>query len=110
MFADRTETRLTLDERHTNRHGTFHGGLATVLLDSACGFAASRALSEDASQLMVTLSFTTNYLAPGRGPVIVATGRVVLAGGSIVYTEGEIRDDDGTVIATGTGVFKRVRG
>lgn len=109
VYADRTETRMTLDERHSNRHGTLHGGLATVLLDSACGFAASRALSEDTTQLVITLSFATNYLAPGRGPNVKAIGRVRRAGFNVVYCDGDLVDDDGTLIATGSGVFKAVR-
>lgn len=109
IFADRSETRLTLDDRHTNRHGTLHGGLATTLLDSACGFAASRALSDDTTQLVITLSFATNYLAPGQGPNITAIGRVRRAGKNIVYCDGDLVDDDGTLIATGSGVFKALR-
>ncbi len=109
VFADRCETRLTLDGRHTNRHGTLHGGLATMLLDSACGFAASRSLSDDTTQLVITLSLTTNFLAPGKGPGIMAIGRVRRAGKNIVYCDGDLVDDDGTLIATGSGVFMALR-
>ena len=108
IFPDRTETHLTLDDRHTNRHGTLHGGLATMMLDSACGFAASRHFSEDTGQLVVTLSFTTNYLAASSGPHVVATGRVTGGGRSVAYCEGRLTDDDGLLIATATGVFKRL--
>ena len=109
VFADRTETHLVLDDRHTNRHGTLHGGLATMMLDSACGFAASRHFSEDASALVVTLSFTTNYLAVSKGREITAVGRLTGGGRSVAYCEGLITDDEGVLIATGTGVFKRLR-
>ena len=108
VFADRTETRLTLDDRHTNRHGTLHGGLATMMLDSACGFAASRHFSDDASQLVVTLSFTTNYLAASRGRELTATGRFTGGGRSVAYCEGRLTDDENVLIATATGVFKRI--
>lgn len=108
VFADRTETRLTLDDRHTNRHGTLHGGLSAMMLDSACGFAASRHLSHDASALVVTLSFTTNFLAASKGTLLVATGRRTGGGQSVVYCEGRLSDEHGTLVATATGVFKRV--
>lgn len=110
VFADRTETHLTMDERHTNRHGTLHGGIFTMLLDSACGFAASRALSDDADQKVVTLTLTVNYLAQPKSDHVFAVGKVSRAGGSVVYSNGEIFDDEGTLLATGSGVFKRVRG
>jgi len=109
VFADRTETHLTMDDRHTNRHGTLHGGIYSIILDSACGFAASRALSDDASQKVVTLTLTVNYLAQPKTKHVYAVGKVSRAGGSVVYSNGEILDDEGTVIATASGVFKRVR-
>ncbi len=110
IFADRTETHLTMDDRHTNRHGTLHGGIFTMLLDSACGFSASRALSDDASQKVVTLTLTVNYLAQPKSDHVYAVGKVSRAGGSVVYSNGEVFDDEGTLLATGSGVFKRVRG
>ena len=36
----RARCRLVLDERHTNRHGVLHGGIAGMLLDSAAGATA----------------------------------------------------------------------
>ena len=108
VFSDRTETRLTLDDRHTNRHGTLHGGLSAMMLDSACGFAASRHLSDDGDTLVVTLSFTTNFLAPSRGRELTATGTVTGGGRSVVYCHGVLTDELGTRIATASGVFKKV--
>ena len=108
IFADRTETRLTLDDRHTNRHGTLHGGLSTMMLDSACGFAASRHFSDTADQLVVTLSFTTNYVAASRGRSLTAVGRLTGAGRTVAYCEGRLTDEHGTLIATASGVFKTV--
>ena len=108
IFADRCETHLMMDERHTNRHDGLHGGMHAILLDSACGFAASRALSEKADQLVVTLSLTTNYLAPAADNNIHAVGKVTKAGRSIVYAEGKVFDGKRNLLSTGTGVFKKV--
>lgn len=108
IFEDRTETHLVMDERHTNRHDGLHGGIHAILLDSACGFAASRALSDDASQLVTTLSLTTNYVSLAKDENICAIGRVSRAGKSIVYTRGEVFDGKGNLLATGTSVLKKV--
>lgn len=109
IFADRTETHLDVDDRHTNRHGTLHGGIYSMLMDSACGFAASRALSERGEQKVFTVSLTVNYLAGATSNHVYAVGRVARAGGSIVYSNGEVFDSNGVLLATGTGVFKRAR-
>ena len=108
IFADRCETHLVMDGRHTNRHGGLHGGLHSVLLDSACGFAASRALSDDAEQLVVTLSQTTNFLAVSKDLNIRTIGRVTRAGRSVVYATGEVYDGTGKLLSTGSCVFKKV--
>ena len=108
IYPDRCETHLQMDGRHTNRHSGLHGGIHAILLDSACGFAASRGFSEKADQLVVTLSLTTNYLGPAGDTNIRAIGRLTRAGRSIAYANGEIYDGKGTLLATGSGVFKKI--
>ncbi|MDD9911056.1 MAG: PaaI family thioesterase [Ahrensia sp.] len=108
LHADRCETHVDIEAKHTNRSDMLHGGIHAILLDSACGFAASRALSDDGNQLIVTLSLTTNYLAAAKEGRVTATGRVTHAGRSIVYAAGEVRHENGDLLATGSGVFKRV--
>ncbi|MFD0915817.1 PaaI family thioesterase [Pseudahrensia aquimaris] len=109
IFADRSEALLKLEPQHLNRNGKLHGGLISLLIDSSSGYAASRALSDDADAMVVTVSLTTNYLAPADGTSVRAIGRVVRAGRSIVHTTGEIVDENGVVLATGSGVFKAVK-
>jgi len=108
IFADRCESHLIMDDRHTNRRDGLHGGIHAILLDSACGFAASRAFSDDGSQLVVTLSLNTNYLAPPKDNHIYAVARVSHAGRSVVYTEGKVFDGQDRLLATGTAVLKKV--
>lgn len=108
VFADRTEIDLEIAPHHRNRRGVLHGGILAMLLDSALGYACSRHLAADASTPVVTLSLTTNFLAPATEGVITATGRVTGGGRKTIFAEGAVRNPDGTVAATGTGVFKRV--
>jgi acyl-CoA thioesterase len=98
---------LTLDERHTNRHGVLHGGLVSVMLDNAMGATGSLAVDDSGLYPMLTISMTTNFLASARvGDTLTATGWVTGGGRRIKFIDGEIRDAGGTVIATATGVFK----
>lgn len=108
IYADRCETHLVMDHRHKNRHNGLHGGMHAIILDSACGFAASRALSDDASQLVTTVTLTTNYVGLAQDENIHAVGRVTKAGRSIVNTYGEVFDGQGNLLATATSVLKKV--
>lgn len=110
VYADRTELHLDVDERHLNRAGLLHGGIFCVLLDSACGYAASRSLSEDASQRVVTLTLNTSYLAPGHPGTIHTIARVTGGGSKTLFTEGKVVDAEGKILATATAVMRRISG
>ena len=103
----RARCRLTLDERHTNRHGALHGGLVSVMLDNAMGATGSLSIDDSGLYPMVTLSMTTNFLAPAQvGDQLTAEGWVTGGGRKTKFIDGRLTRGDGTVIATATGVFK----
>ena len=106
--------RVSLDIRaqHMNRNGSLHGGLHATIMDAAAGFAASRHLAGGAAQIVpvVTLSLTTNFLAPAVSGRVVAVGHVTGGGRKIVYANAEVLAEDGTVLSTCTGVFRRAPG
>lgn len=109
IFADRCETHMLMDGRHTNRHNNLHGGIHAILLDSACGMAASRSSSTDASQLVVTLALNTNYLAAPEHEHIYAVAKVSRAGRSVIYADGQVFDGAGNLLATGSSVLKKIK-
>lgn len=104
----RARCRLIVDERHTNRHGVLHGGIAATLLDSACGATASLLVDDTGQRPFLTISLNIDFIAAGRPGGVTATGRVTGGGRSLAFVTGELRHDDGTLIATAAGVFKRV--
>jgi acyl-coenzyme A thioesterase PaaI-like protein len=57
---------------------------------------------------VLTLDLQTSIIAPGRG-VLIAEGRVVRAGRSIVFCEGAVRTQEGELVAKGSGLFKPVK-
>lgn len=100
---------LDLDEGHTNRHLVLHGGIASLLLDSAMGATGSLTVDPAGRAPFLTVSMTTQFLAAARaGQRVTATGTVTGGGRSLLFIAGELVADDGTLIATATGVFKRV--
>ncbi len=100
---------LDIDERHGNRHGVLHGGFCTVILDNAMGATASLSVDPSGRRPFLTVSLTTQFLAPAHvGTRITATGKIVGGGKSLLFVEGKITDETGRIIATAQGVFKRV--
>lgn len=105
----RARCSLTLDERHTNRHGVLHGGIVACILDNAMGATGSLAMDETGRYPMLTISMTTQFLASaGIGDALTAEGRITGGGRKIKFIDGWITDQDGTLIATATGVFRPV--
>jgi len=100
---------LQINETHLNRHDSLHGGIATSVLDNAMGATASLTVDETGRAPFMTISLNTHYQAPAKyGDVLTATGRVVGGGKSLKFIEGELLNSEGKIIATATGVFKRV--
>lgn len=103
--------RLYLDVTpdHTNRHGALHGGIIAMLLDSACGYTGSLHIDPERLPQMLSLSFTTQYLAPASAGLVTAIGQVTGGGRRTLFISGELHDGAGRLIATSTGVYKPVR-
>jgi uncharacterized protein (TIGR00369 family) len=89
----------------TNTRGHAHGGLLMTMLDLALGHAALAAVEGATS--FATIGLQTSFLQPGAGR-ITAEGRVLRAGRSIVFCEGDVRDADGSLLAHATGTFKPI--
>lgn len=81
------ELELPYREELTQQHGFLHAGIVTTVLDSACGYAAFSLMPADAAVL--SIEFKTNLLAPARGELLRARGRVVRAGRTVTVCEGE---------------------
>lgn len=108
VYMDRCEVELKIEPQFLNRRDLLHGGVYATLLDAALGYACSRRHSDDASAGVVTISLTTNYLASVAEGTVRATGRVTGGGRKTMFAEGAVEAEDGTVLATASGVFKRV--
>ncbi|MBP0482130.1 PaaI family thioesterase [Sagittula salina] len=101
---------LDVSEAHVNRHDVLHGGLAATLLDNAMGATSSLTVDASGRTPFLTVSMTTQYLAPAlAGTRLTATARVTGGGRSLLFLASELRDSDRRLIATATGVFKRAK-
>jgi uncharacterized protein (TIGR00369 family) len=100
--------RLALGSRPElhNSRADVHGGAVMTLCDIALALAA---MSLDASsQGAMTIDLTVSFIGPGRGR-LTAEGRCLRAGRTVAFSEGEVRDGEGALVAKAVGTFKLVR-
>lgn len=95
---------ITLEDHHTNRRGVAHGGVMTVLLDSALGQAVVAAIRPE--EWCATTSLSVNFVrGPRVGDTVRGHGECVRRGKRIAFARGEARDQDGRLLATAQGTW-----
>jgi uncharacterized protein (TIGR00369 family) len=96
---------LTPDESMFNPIGTVHGGIVCTLLDSALGCALHTTLP--AGKGYTSVEIKVSYLKPvlPSSGLLTATGRVVRAGSRVGFTEGEVTDASGAIVATASSTL-----
>ena len=72
----------------TQQHGFFHGGAVGALADSACGYAALSLVGEGEAGL--TAEYKINLLSPAKGDRLVAVGRVIKPGRTLIVAQGNV--------------------
>lgn len=78
---------LPYREALTQQHGFLHAGVVTAILDSCCGYAAFTLMPPGAGVLSV--EFKVNLLAPAKGDVLLARGRVLRPGRTITVCQAD---------------------
>jgi len=79
------EIHLPFRPELTQQHGYFHGGIIGTIADSAGGYAAFTLMPPDSSVL--TVEYKMNLLAPGDGDLLIARGRVLKSGRTLVVAQ-----------------------
>ena len=90
-----------------NRNGILHGGAIATLLDTAMGYSGCWT-GDETIRKTVTLSLNVNYIAQARCQVVRATGHKTGGGRKTFFAESRLLDEDGTLVATATGVFRYI--
>ncbi len=70
------------------QHGFVHGGVVGMIADSAAGYAAMTLVSASASVL--TVEYKMNLVAPADGEKLIARGKVVRPGKTLIITQAEV--------------------
>lgn len=120
MSVEDATTRLRFDMRD-NLVGHFvhrflHGGVTSAALDVSGGMTALVSVLKKLTHLsfeekvmrfnnLGTIDLRVDYLRPGHGEYFVATGYVLRTGNKVAVTRMELHNDEGTLIAVGTGAY-----
>lgn len=87
--------------------GLVHGGLLTMLLDTACGAAVLPALPE--LEVCPTLDLRLDHFRPGvAGADLHVAAKTVAVSASVVFTEGRVWQQQDKPLARGIANFARL--
>ena len=84
----RTEIHLPHWPGVEQQHGFVHGGVVGMIADSAAGYAAMTMVPASASVL--TVEYKMNLVAPADGEKLIARGKVVRPGRTLIVTQAEV--------------------
>jgi uncharacterized protein (TIGR00369 family) len=98
--AGTIEIGFTADERFTNPGGSVQGGILATMLDDTQGPALFG--STHGEIYAPTIDFHVSFVKAAKPGNFVAKGRVVNIGRTIAFTEAELFDEHGDLIARGT--------
>ena len=84
----RVEIRLPHWSGVEQQHGFVHGGVVGMIADSAAGYAAMSVVPASASVL--TVEYKMNLVAPADGEHLIARGKVVRPGRTLIVTQAEV--------------------
>lgn len=93
--------RFTVKREMTTWRGGVQGGLVAGYLDDVMGYAYIASTDGEMAPLNLELSMSLIRLIPD-GATIIGKGRVVKAGRRVVFLEGELLGEDGTIYARAT--------
>ncbi len=83
-----TEIHVPHWEGIEQQHGFVHGGVVGMIADTAGGYAAMTVAPEGAS--VMSVEYKLNLLAPADGDSLIARGRVIKAGRTLVVSQAEV--------------------
>jgi uncharacterized protein (TIGR00369 family) len=103
----RSELAITLRPELCNSMQVAHGGVVMTVLDAALAIAGRAAHTDDydAPVNTITIEMKTTFVRPGAGRLTVR-GECVHKATSLMFCEGEARDEKGLLVARANGTFK----
>jgi len=89
-----------------NRSGVLHGGVIVTCLDAAGGYSGIYCAVPGHVRRSVTVSFHVHFMGQVTAGRLTAIGRLKKAGRRLFFTEVDLYDEAGELIASGDGVYR----
>lgn len=118
LRPDGVTVELEMRKEFVGNHvrGTLHGGVISAALDTAGGLAAytepllahprlSRSSALERFERLGTIDLRVDYLQPGKGTRFTASARLLRRGRRVAVTRMELHNEEGELIAVGTGSY-----
>ena len=84
----KTEISIPFSNTVSQQHQFFHGGVIGAMADTACGYAAISIVADDEAAL--TAEYKINFLSPGDGDRLIAVGKILKPGRTLIACQGEV--------------------
>ncbi|CAN5670988.1 hypothetical protein BH10BDE1_BH10BDE1_16370 [soil metagenome] len=101
-----SEFKMPIQGWHLNRRGALQGGVVSTLVDAACGYAGMYAPPGSPEIHGVTITLNVNFVSGVKAGVLIAKAKKIGGGRKIFFSEAEVRDENGVLIASGQASFK----
>lgn len=88
MTPGACEITLPMSQMVNQQHGYFHGGVIGTMADAAGGYAANTLLMPVSECL--TAEYKINFVAPAIGDTLIARGKVLKSGKTLVVTSADV--------------------
>lgn len=102
VWSDGLTLECEIRDTLRNGLGTLHGGVTATLVDVSIGLAA---IGQMGGRPVATVELKVNYLRPATNGKVLARGRIVKLGKTLVFGTAEIKDPHGHIVAVGTATY-----
>ena len=79
---------LPFNEKLTQQHGLFHGGVIATIADNSAGFAAYSLMEKECQPL--TIEFKINFLSSAIGKNVISKAQVMRAGRKVFHVRSDV--------------------
>lgn len=98
---------MDIGKQHLATPRAAHGGVLAAFADAVLGVGAL-SFSCQNGNVVSTVEFKITYLAPAHvGDQLTGSSRMLKAGKSLIFMEGEIRNQRGELLVTANGTFNQ---
>ncbi|WP_273852634.1 PaaI family thioesterase [Guptibacillus spartinae] len=105
ITEDEVILELPVETKLLNTHGSLHGGVYATMIDNIISLKMRSMIGNP----VITINLTINYIAPITSGKIIAKACIYGEGKRIKMGEGIVMDENGKLLAKGSGTFKVIK-